>query len=239
MNTTSSPIFDEYAQDLLTLLTSIRNQLEGAVRQAKGESLFQDDRRALLSRLERELDESDEIIGQMEIEVQTQLHQADKQDLQAKLKAHVSSLSRTRQEIKQLESTTDRDDLLSTTSNPHTTLPITSETSDDPLRSNSPSAHAQRIALMSTTDQLSQGQKRLQESHRVALETEDLGAGILRDLRGQRDVLQHARDGLYETDGSIDRASNTIGKMVRIMHQQKAVTYAIIGVLVFLMSVTA
>ncbi|SGY16236.1 BQ5605_C012g06815 [Microbotryum silenes-dioicae] len=223
----SSPIFDEYAQDLSTLLTAIRTQLDGAASQAKG-----DERRALLRRLDMELDESDEIIGQMEIEVQTQLNPLDKQDLHTKLRRHTTTLAAIRQQIKRLETNTDRDDLLSTSSSPHVTIPISD--SEDPLRSAS-SAQAQRIALMSTTDQLSQGQRRLQESHRVALETEHLGAGILRNLRGQRDVLQHARDGLYETDGSIDRASNTIGKMVRVMHQQKAITYAIISVLVFLM----
>ncbi|SCZ93423.1 BZ3500_MvSof-1268-A1-R1_Chr6-3g08650 [Microbotryum saponariae] len=260
MDSSSSPIFDEYAQDLSTLLTAIRTQLDGAASQASQASQAKgDESRALLRRLEMELDESDEIIGQMEIEVQTQLNPLDKQDLQTKLRRHTTTLAAIRQQIvnpvttlcpvnphraqlnhrtsqpasqKRLQATTDRDDLLSTSSRPHVTIPISD--SEDPLRSAS-SAQAQRIALMSTTDQLSQGQRRLQESHRVALETEDLGAGILRDLRGQRDVLEHARDGLYETDGSIDRASNTIGNMVRVMHQQKAITYAIIGVLVFLM----
>lgn len=47
---------------------------------------------------------------------------------------------------------------------------------------------------MRDTDQLSDGQRRLEESHRLALETEDTGAGILRDLRGQRDQLEHTRD---------------------------------------------
>ena len=60
-------------------------------------------------------------------------------------------------------------------------------------RSGSPSfAQAQR--LLSATDKLADGQRRLEESHRVALETEDLGTGILRDLRGQRETLEHTRD---------------------------------------------
>lgn len=70
----------------------------------------------------------------------------------------------------------------------------------------------------------------------MALQTEDVGSTILRDLRGQRDVLEHTRDTvrtslhelscigladadvrmqLYEADGSIDRASGTLRKMVR------------------------
>lgn len=40
---------------------------------------------------------------------------------------------------------------------------------------------------------------------------------------------------LYEADGSIGRASNTLQGMVRRAYQQKAITYAIIVLLVFLM----
>lgn len=40
---------------------------------------------------------------------------------------------------------------------------------------------------------LADGQRRLEDSHRVALETEDLGAGILRDLQGQREQLEGTR----------------------------------------------
>lgn len=52
----------------------------------------------------------------------------------------------------------------------------------------------QRSRLLSATDKLSDGQRRLEDSHRVALETEVLGADILTNLRGQRDQLEHTRD---------------------------------------------
>lgn len=60
--------------------------------------------------------------------------------------------------------------------------------------SSSSQAQAQRTRLLNTTDKLTEGQKRLEDSHRIALETEDLGTDILRDLRGQRDQLEHTRD---------------------------------------------
>lgn len=88
--------------------------------------------------------------------------------------------------------TADRDDLLSTESSPHVTLDM--EMDDSAVSSST--AQAQR--LLSVADQLSDGQRRLEDSHRVALETEDLGAGILRDLRGQRDVLEHTRDNVSD-----------------------------------------
>lgn len=91
---------------------------------------------------------------------------------------------------KALATSADRDALLSSSSSApqadHVALEMDS-------RSGSPSfAQAQR--LLSATDKLADGQRRLEESHRVALETEDLGTGILRDLRGQRETLEHTRD---------------------------------------------
>lgn len=47
---------------------------------------------------------------------------------------------------------------------------------------------------MTATDKLTDGQRRLEDSHRVALEAEEVGSGILRDLRGQREQLVHTRD---------------------------------------------
>ena len=64
------------------------------------------------------------------------------------------------------------------------------DSSDDTLSA----SQAQRTKLLSTTDKLTQGQRRLEDSHRIALETEDVGSGILRDLRGQRETLVHTRD---------------------------------------------
>lgn len=90
---------------------------------------------------------------------------------------------------KGLQATADRDDLLSTPSSPHTAIDMPERSS-----STSPSLAQQRARLLSATDKLSDGQRRLEDSHRVALETEGLGAGILRDLRGQRDTLLHTRD---------------------------------------------
>ena len=56
------------------------------------------------------------------------------------------------------------------------------------------SSQAQRQRLLQGTASLEDGQRRLEESNRIALETEDLGADILRDLRGQREQIEHSRD---------------------------------------------
>ncbi|KPV76417.1 uncharacterized protein RHOBADRAFT_64747 [Rhodotorula graminis WP1] len=218
-----SSVFVEYETDLVTVLKSVGDKIASEAHSLRG-----DERKTLLSRLGRELDEADEIIEQMQLEAQT-ADKDDKVEFQGKLRNHRATLARHKGEIKALATSADRDALLATPSSSaprgdHVALEMDS-------RSGSPSfAQAQR--LLSATDKLADGQRRLEESHRVALETEDLGTGILRDLRGQRETLEHTRDTLYEADGSIDRAAGTLKKMMRRASQQRLVTYAILALLV-------
>lgn len=87
---------------------------------------------------------------------------------------------------------------------------------DDPNADlESGTSEAQRQRLLRGTQTLSDSTRRLEDSHRVALETEDLGAGILSNLRGQREQIEHTRDTLYTADNSIDRASGTLKQMIR------------------------
>lgn len=45
--------------------------------------------------------------------------------------------------------------------------------------------------------------------------TESIGAGILGDLRGQREQIIHTRNTLLDADSSIDKASRTLKGMAR------------------------
>ena len=64
---------------------------------------------------------------------------------------------------------------------------------DDPY-SDDPDGHSQRTRLLAGTERLADGTQRLENAHRIALETEDVGADILRNLRGQREQIEHTRD---------------------------------------------
>ncbi|BGP54459.1 t-SNARE VTI1 [Rhodotorula sphaerocarpa] len=221
-------VFAEYETDLQTLLKSIGDLVEGDATRLRG-----DERRSAFRRIERELEEADEIVEQMAVEVQTA--DRDKPALQAKLKEHKVALARHKSSLKSLLSSADRDDLLGAppgSKADHVALDVEDDRTNSPALSQ---AAAQRSKLLSGSDKLADGQRRLEESHRVALQTEDVGSTILRDLRGQRDVLEHTRDTLYDADGSIDRASGTLRKMIRRAYQQRAITYAIIALLVVFM----
>ncbi len=57
------------------------------------------------------------------------------------------------------------------------------------------------------------GSRRLDNAHRIALETEDVGADILRNLRGQRETIENTRD---TVSGGWNPVQMTHGKSVMI-----------------------
>lgn len=94
----------------------------------------------------------------------------------------------------------------------------------------------QRQRLLSGTERLGQSSRRLEDSHRLALETEGIGINILSTLKGQRETMVRARDTvsfvvvvvfvvwylltiyylqLAEADSHIDKASKTLKGMAR------------------------
>ena len=73
----------------------------------------------------------------------------------------------------------------------------------------------QRQQLLSGTDRLERSSARLQESQRIALETEDIGRGTLGDLYTQRQTIEHARSGLQQSEGYVDTSIKTLRGMAR------------------------
>jgi hypothetical protein len=73
----------------------------------------------------------------------------------------------------------------------------------------------QRQQLLSGTERLGRSSGRLRESQRIALETEDIGAGTLSDLQRQRETIMHTRATLHESEGYTDRSIKTLRGMAR------------------------
>jgi vesicle transport through interaction with t-SNAREs protein 1 len=55
----------------------------------------------------------------------------------------------------------------------------------------------QRSRLLQGTQRLENASKRLEDAHRLALETETIGIGTLSDLHRQRQQIERTRDGVY------------------------------------------
>lgn len=73
----------------------------------------------------------------------------------------------------------------------------------------------QRQQLLSGTERLERSSARLQESQRIALETEDVGRGTLAELNQQRETILHARAGLHRGEGYVDTSIKTLRGMAR------------------------
>ncbi|KAI0673298.1 vesicle transport v-snare protein vti1 [Trametes maxima] len=225
MDTSPTALFDSYEQDFKQIIQSIRDKLDGDAKDAQGGALHSSflQRKAALRRVEMELDEADEMISQMEIEIQG-IPQSIRPSYQTRIKASKTDLQRYKKLSKDLHAQLSRSELLSRPG-----MGGGGATSDEPY-----GAASDRTRLLAGTALLEDGSRRLLDSQRIALETEEQGADILRSLRGQREQIQNARDTLQRADTSIDRASGTLKKMIRRMYQQRVVTGAIVVVLILL-----
>lgn len=218
MDTSPTALFNNYEQDFQQIIASIRDKLDV---ETKAEGIEQ--RKTTLRRVEMELDEADEMVSQMEIEVQG-MPQSIKPQYQARIKSAKTELTRHKKLSKDLHTQLSRSDLFGGVGG----RPIGPSSSDDPYGT------SDRTRLLAGTALLEDGTRRLQESQRIALETEEQGADILSNLRIQREQIENTRDTLHTADTSIDRASGTLKKMIRRMYKQRVVTGAIITVLVLL-----
>jgi len=220
MDNSPTSLFESYEQDFKQIISSIRDKTDGEGANERGEQ-----RKASLRRVEMELDEADELVSQMEIEIQG-MPQSIKPSYSSRVKTAKVDLSRYKKRAKELHAQNQRAELLSNVGgSPFRDIPDDGGPGSD------------RSRLLAGTALLEDGSRRLQDSQRIALETEEQGADILRNLRGQREQIENARDTLRTADTSIDRATGTLKKMIRRMYQQRVVTGAIIFVLVLLIGI--
>ncbi|KAF8639848.1 hypothetical protein AX17_001103 [Amanita inopinata Kibby_2008] len=215
MDSSPTALFDSYHHEFQHFIPTIQDKLEGDSK---------DERAGLLRRVDLDLEEADEMVSQMEIELQS-IPQSVRARYQSRLRDSKEQLAHYKKLAKEARSQLARVDLLTS---PHGR----SSFSDDPYASTT-----DRARLLAGTTMLEDGTKRLQESYRITLETENQGADILMNLRSQREQIEHARDTLQTADTAIDRASGTLKRMIRRMYQQRVVTAAIISILVLLIVV--
>ncbi|KAF8178723.1 vesicle transport v-snare protein vti1 [Pholiota molesta] len=209
MDETPTSLFNSYEQDFRHIISSIAEKLEGSGKNQQGEQ-----RKAALRKVEIELDEADDIVSQLEVEIQG-IPQSVKPPYTSRLKQAKADLTKYKKLSKELHSQVARSDLIGSFKNG-------SSSSDDPYGERS-----DRTRLLTGTEVLEDGTRRIAESTSLALETENQGADILRTLRGQREQIENSRNTLQTADTHIDRASGTIKGMIRQMHKQRILLSAI------------
>jgi vesicle transport through interaction with t-SNAREs protein 1 len=203
--------FSGYEAELKLVQADLSQQIE-QIKETTGEP-----RKAAISRAERALEEAEELIGQMRLE---------KSNIPANLKSKYNARVRNFEHDfdthkRKLETyTSDKSKLFG---NRYTDDP---ESGDAQLE--------QRQQLLSGTDRLNRSSGRLRESQRIALETEQIGAGTLSDLHRQREQITNTRERLLESESYTDRSIKTLRGMARRMATNRIITIAIITVLVLL-----
>ncbi|XP_077541857.1 vesicle transport through interaction with t-SNAREs 1a isoform X3 [Haemaphysalis longicornis] len=173
-----------------------------------------DEKTVMVAEVERHLEEANELLEQMELEVRT-LPVGTRPKYQNRVKSYQAELSRLRKEYQRAriafcDEVKSREELLNDDN----------YTTDD-----------QRQRLLDNTERLDRSTRLLKGGHKLALETEKVGAAILSDLSAQRETITRAREKVKETDHDIGKSSHVLSGMMRRAMQNRAILY-LVGALV-------
>ncbi|BFZ64523.1 t-SNARE VTI1 [Saitoella coloradoensis] len=188
-----SELFVGYESDFTLILADLSRTLT-SLPPLRGEP-----RKSAISSASRLLEEGQEIIAQMELEV-LNIPSATRGKVNARLREHKKELQEKKTELRKLSATSDRELLFG-------------DRGASPMPGSE--GQEQRDRLLTATDRLERSSQRLRDSQRIAHETEDIGAGILGDLRGQREQIVNTRNTLMEADGYVDKSLRTLKGMAR------------------------
>lgn len=204
-----SELFSSYEAELKLVQADLNQKLD-QIPELSGEP-----RKAAIGQAERALEEAEELLGQMRLEKQN-IPSSTRTKVNQRFRNHETDVDESKRKLKSL-------------SNDRTAL-FGNRYSDNP----SDAQLEQRQQLLTGTDRLDRSSQRLRDSHRLAAETEAIGASTLADLHRQRETIQHTGDVLYESEGYVDRSVKTLRGMARRMATNRILTVAIITVLVLL-----
>ncbi|XP_053675646.1 vesicle transport through interaction with t-SNAREs homolog 1A [Anopheles nili] len=95
----------------------------------------------------------------------------------------------------------------------------------------------QKRRLLDNTERLERTSNYLNDAYRISVETEQIGTQVLSDLNQQRETIQRSRGRLRETDADLGRSSRILNSMILRAMREKfilvAVVVAIFLVLIF------
>ncbi|KAJ2890211.1 Vesicle transport V-snare protein [Coemansia aciculifera] len=212
----SADLFTNYESELAELIGNIKQRLDSTLPDLTGDA-----RRDELRTTQGELKEAGELAGQMEMEL---------------LSLQGPTRSRAAPRVRQLKAEVERlqneakmaaQGVGNYESNRRALFGAEQSVTPD-LLSDSPLDGDQRTRLLSGNERLTRGSQRLQQSHRIAIETEAVGASILNDLRAQREQIVNTRDSLMQADSHIDHSQRTLRTMTRRLMTNKMITTGLI-----------
>jgi len=202
--------FDEYEREFV----NITNIISRKIKQLPN---FAGERKKVAVReFERELEEAEQLLQQMEDDANND--PSLKARALPKIKQYQADIVRFKKELSksmtQSSNAQNREDLFG------------GATNDTQIQ-----YMDQRQNLLSGTERLDQTSDRLNNTHRVALQSEQIGAGILGDLSHQRQQLLSADNRLGAVDDNVKRSRVILTGMARRVATNKL----ILGVIIILL----
>ncbi|KAK9240459.1 vesicle transport v-SNARE protein N-terminus-domain-containing protein [Lipomyces kononenkoae] len=214
-----SELFASYEADFRLAYAEITQKIDQVP------ELGAEPRKAAIRAAERAIDEADEIVGQMAIELQN-ISSGSRAKLNTRLRGYRADLDKVKRELRKASEQADRTELFGARAAQSGGSGIsTDDISQD-----------QRQQLLSGTERLENSSQRLRDSQRLANETEAIGAGILTDLRGQREQIVNSRNVLMEADTYVDKSIRTLRGMARRMVTNRLITIGIVVLLIIIIA---
>eukprot|EP00128_Syssomonas_multiformis_P011316 Colp12_sorted_trinity150504_noHs@30374 len=216
----SSEVFENSEFEFQNLVVKIQKKITSQIPNYSGEQ-----KKQAIKNAQRELEEADDILAQMDMELKNQPAQF-RAKLQARLRNYQNQYANLQRDLKAVASGgTPRDDLISSSS----------------ASQYSNVEGEQRQRLLVNTERLNQSNARLENAQRVALESEQIGADILAELGEQRETIQRTQDHLRGVDADLNKSQRVLRGISRRIATNKCLCaliilllLGIIGVIVYL-----
>lgn len=215
MAVTESELFREYESDFQRLQESIEEQLQAS----RAVSAPDQNELHCLKEAERHIGRADQSLKQMEKEARG-LPPNQRTSLEGTLTRYRTALSEQRRAVSDAKEQAQRRSLLGEDSSDGASVIGKSSKDRERFRD----VHG---SLQDSTD-------KLQQAHRVALETEQVGIDVMSDLRAQREVINRTRGNVAEIGANVGQAKRMLEDMLRRAKANKLITIAaVIFLLIF------
>ncbi|XP_057660204.1 vesicle transport through interaction with t-SNAREs homolog 1A isoform X1 [Diorhabda carinulata] len=168
-----------------------------------------EDRRQLISNIEKHVEEAQELLEQMELEAR-EVDQSKRQRCRTKLDCYRAELKRLT--LDYIKSRSVKQGILYDSSEELNDIRISSD---------------QKQRLLDNSERIERTGKKLEEGYRVVVETQEIGNEVLKNLGEQRETIQRSRTRLREADEELNRSSRLMNSMIMRSLQQKVVIYTV------------
>ncbi|XP_012252899.1 vesicle transport through interaction with t-SNAREs homolog 1A [Athalia rosae] len=161
------------------------------------------EKRGLIQDVDRQVEEAQELLEQMELEVRGMSGTA-RDRLRGRVESHRAELKRLTQEFQSAKRSKDDGNEEGLDESWDTSITID-----------------QRRRLLDNSDRVERTGRNIQNGYRMILETEEIGSQVLKDLHDQRETIQRTRGRLRETDAELGRGSRLLSGMIFRALQQR------------------